>query len=349
MKRDRRAADRALERVLGEARAEPPADLDWDRVEARLDEAELDEPPAFEEPEPSRGLRRSMILVAAGLALTIGWFAAGARAPIAMPAGDTHPQQALDGNVLADGARVDASAENVTVEHAKHSRWTLERGGRATVTTRDGVVRVELERGSLVAEVAPSPRKETFVVEASGARVAVHGTAFRVALVGERVDVSVKEGVVLVGPRDRPGAGRSISANQSSSFTLGGAPLDAERTARVRPSRPATDRHEAPSAARPPELPVQPSIDDVEKLVSQVLDLGATCFQSRTATANGVRVTASTTVTLHALPSGQLELASLEPPLAPPVQRCFSEGLGKLTISESQRGIQIARRMELER
>jgi ferric-dicitrate binding protein FerR (iron transport regulator) len=346
MKRDRDAAGRALDRVLDEARVEALAELDWDRVEARLDQA-----PRFEELElePSRGLRKSLFLAAAGLAVTIGWFTAGARAPIATPSAIDVPRQALDGNVLADGSRVEASVEDVAVEHAKHSRWTLERGGRATVTTSDGVVRVELERGSLVAEVVPSPRKETFVVEASGTRVAVHGTAFRVALVGERVDVSVKEGVVLVGPRDRPGSGRSMSANQSSSFTLAGALLDAERTATVRRSRPPADRREVPSAARPPELPLEPSIDEVERLVNQVFEVGAACFQSRTATANGVRVTANTTATLRVSPDGRLELAGLDPPLAPPVQSCFSEGIGKLSIGPSQRGIQIVRRMELER
>jgi ferric-dicitrate binding protein FerR (iron transport regulator) len=346
MKRQRDAAGRALERVLDEARAEPAVDLDWGRVEGLLDRA-----PRFQElePEPSGVLRRALILVAAGLALTIGWFAAGTRAPIATPAAVDARHQALDGNLLADGSRLEASGKDVTVEHARHSRWTLERGGRATVTTYDGVVRVELERGSLVADVVPSHRKETFVVEASGTRVAVHGTEFRVALVGERVDVSVKEGVVLVGPRDRPGAGRSISANQSSSFTLTGAPLEGERTTKVRPRRTPSDRRDAPTAAPAPELPLQPSIEEVEQLVSQVLGLGATCFQKHTATANGVRVTASTTVTLHALPDGRLELVGLDPPLAPPVQSCFSGGVGKLSIAESQRGIQIGRRMELER
>lgn len=345
MRRDREAAERALGHVLDEVRADTPAELDWESVESRLDQA-----PRFQElePEPSHALRRGLILAAAGLAMTIGWFAAGARAPIATPAVVDAPRQALDGNVLADGSPVEAATEEVAVEHARHSRWTLERGGRATVTTHDGIVRVELERGSLHAEVVPSPRKETFVVEAAGTRVAVHGTAFRVALAGERVDVSVTEGVVLVGPRDRPGAGHSISANQSSSFALTGIPLDAERTASEKP-RPAADRRDTTSAARLPEPAPQPSIDEVEKLVSQVLALGDTCFQSRTATANGVRVSANTTVTLRALPNGRIELATLEPPLAPPVQSCFTEGIGKLSIAPSQNGIQIVRRMELER
>jgi hypothetical protein len=84
-------------------------------------------------------------------------------------------------------------------------------------------------------------------------------------------------------------------------------------------------------------------------VVSQVFDLGSTCFQSRTSTANGVRVSANTSVTLRALPNGRVELAALEPPLAPPVQSCFTEGIGKLSIAPSQNGIQIVRRMELER
>jgi hypothetical protein len=79
-----------------------------------------------------------------------------------------------------------------------------------------------------------------------------------------------------------------------------------------------------------------------------VLELGSSCFRSRTASTNGVRVTASTSITLRALPSGALELVGLEPPLAPPVQACIGEGVRKLSTTESQHGISIVRRMELE-
>jgi hypothetical protein len=298
---------------------------------------------------PSRGQRSAVLFAAAAVLLLVGWFAGGRRAPIALPTAADAPPQALDGNALGRGARVDASTDEVRVEHAGHSRWTLERGGRASVTTADGVVRVELEQGALVARVVPSPRKETFVVQAAGTRVAVHGTAFRVALAKDRVDVSVTEGTVLVGPRSEPGAGRPLGANESSSFTLAGTPLTGERSARAPASRPAADRRGVPNVERPRELPEQPSIDEVEKVVSQVNDLGTACFQKRTSTENGVRVTASTTVTLHALPDGRLELAGLEPPLAPQAQSCLAEGIQKLVIAESQRGIQITRRLELER
>ena len=114
-------------------------------------------------------------------------------------------------------------------------------------------------------------------------------------------------------------------------------------------SRPTHDRRVIPSAEPLPERAAQPSIEEVEKVVSQVLELGATCFQSRTATANGVRVTASTLFTVRALPEGRIELVSLDPPLAPPVQSCVNDGMRKLSTTPSQRGIDISRRMELER
>ncbi|MEI9949618.1 MAG: FecR domain-containing protein [Pseudomonadota bacterium] len=44
----------------------------------------------------------------------------------------------------------------------------------------------------------PNPKPETFAVEVGGTRVAVHGTAFRVERVAERVQVEVSEGTVAV-------------------------------------------------------------------------------------------------------------------------------------------------------
>jgi ferric-dicitrate binding protein FerR (iron transport regulator) len=345
VKRDPTVTERALGRVLSEVRAEALPELDWERVEARLDE----EPriPFAAEP-PSRAARAGLYLAAAGFLLAVGWVAAGGRTPMASPSSPAPEPGLLDGNAIAAGSRLDATTEDVSVEHAHHSRWTLERGGRATVATTGSVVRIELQAGSLAAQVVPSPKPETFVVEAAGTRVAVHGTAFRVALTAEEVVVSVSEGTVLVGSRNRPGAGRSISANESSTFSLDGVPIGAARTANEQKSRPATDRRGTTVAGKPRDIVAQPSIDEVEKLVSQVLDLGSSCFRSRTASANGVRVTATTTITLRALPTGALELVGLEPPLAPPVQACISEGFGKLSTTESQHGISVARRMDLE-
>jgi ferric-dicitrate binding protein FerR (iron transport regulator) len=346
MKDDRDIAERALARVVAEARKEGAPELDWARVESRLGE----EPTLPElEHTPSRGMRSALILAAAGVALAIGWVAAGGRAPIASPIDLDLTSHALDGDTLGAGARIEAPVEEVAVEHSRHSRWTLERGGRAKVTSGGGVVRVELEQGALVARVEPSSKKETFVVEAAGTRVAVHGTEFRVALTAHHVDVSVTEGTVLVGPRSEPGSGRAISANENASFELSGAPFGTEHADRPRASRPTPDRRVVPSTDPSRERAAQPSIEEVEKVVSQVIELGATCFQTRTATANGVRVTASTLFTVRALPEGRLELVSLDPPLAPPVQRCVLDGIGKLSTTPSHRGIDISRRMELER
>lgn len=339
-------AERALSRVVAEARSEAAPELDWARIEARLDaEPRLPEI----EGRPSRGVRTALILAAAGVALAIGWVAAGSRAKIANQGLPDATHQAIDGDVLAAGERIDAEQADVAVEHRHHSQWTLERGGRASVTTEPGVVRVELEQGALVARVVPSPRKETFIVEAAGTRVAVHGTAFRVALTASHLDVSVTEGIVLVGPRDRPGFGQSLIANQSSTFTLTGVPLADARSVRSPASRPAVEHRPVASAGHGRELVAQPPIDEVERVVSDVLGLAARCFETRTTTANGVRVTASTQITLHALPEGKLELVSLDPPLAPPVEACLNEGIMKLSITQSERGIQVTRRMDLER
>lgn len=343
MKSDPNITAQALARVVAEARAESPPDLDWERVEARLDE----EPRMpLVEAEPVRGMRIGWFLAAAGVVLALGWHAAGGRVHAPVTAAAPTPPR-LDGNALA-GSSLDATQADMNVEHAGHSQWTLERGSRARVMTHDGVVEVILERGSVAARVVPSPRSETFVVEAAGTRVAVHGTVFRVALSGDHVDVAVTEGVVLVGPREKPGSGQAVSAHESSSFTLGGELMTPMRT-NARPTRPPSEHRGSPTVAAAPTLPAQPPIDEVEKVVSQVLGLGSKCFESNTATANGVRVTVNTTMTLKALPSGSLELANFDPPLAPAVQRCLEQGVRAVTIAESQQGISIVRRMDLER
>jgi ferric-dicitrate binding protein FerR (iron transport regulator) len=343
VKSDPNVTARALARVVAEARAESAPELDWDRVEARLGQ----EPRLpLVDSAPARGMRVGWFLAAAGVALALGWHAAGGRVHATVTAAAPSSDK-LDGNTLA-GSSLEATQADVSVEHAGHSQWTLERGSRARVMTHDGVVEVVLERGSVKARVVPSPRSETFVVEAAGTRVAVHGTVFRVALSGDHVDVAVTEGTVLVGPREKPGSGRPVTARESSSFTLGGELIAPERPS-ARPAHLAGEHHGTPSAAPMPALPAQPPIDEVEKVVSKVLDVGASCFERNTATANGVRVTVNTTMTLKALPSGNLELANFDPPLAPAVQRCLEQGIRSVTIAESQQGISIVRRMDLER
>jgi hypothetical protein len=83
---------------------------------------------------------------------------------------------------------------------------------------------VELVAGALYAEVVPQHSAneivEAFVVEAGGARVAVHGTVFSVVREADRVNVEVTRGTVTVGPSSYRGAttGRLLVSPAHASF-----------------------------------------------------------------------------------------------------------------------------------
>ena len=114
----------------------------------------------------------------------------------------------LEGQPLAVGVLVTGLDQPRRVEHPGRASWVLAPGSRGRVLSASGVLRIALERGSLDAEVLPSRGAaaqtqypaESFIVEAQGTEVAVHGTQFRVALSGERTRVTVSQGQVVVRP-----------------------------------------------------------------------------------------------------------------------------------------------------
>ncbi|HYP89861.1 MAG TPA: hypothetical protein VEQ59_16950, partial [Polyangiaceae bacterium] len=157
-----------LRRLLREARAGDPVDLDWTRVEERL----LREARHAAPPLPSRstyGLAWVALAAAAAVAL---WLvgsrgadpAARARPPLV--AADASLRR--DGDQLPLGARVVAEARSVSVEHAGRARWSLAPTSSALLTERAERISVRLERGSVLSEVVPSAKPETFVIEAAG-------------------------------------------------------------------------------------------------------------------------------------------------------------------------------------
>jgi len=96
------------------------------------------------------------------------------------------------------------------------------------LSAASGVLRIALEQGSLDAEVLPSRGAalhtqnagESFVVEAHGTEVAVHGTRFRVTLSGERTEVAVSQGQVVVRPLGQQ-TGTTLDAGMRAEFSAG--------------------------------------------------------------------------------------------------------------------------------
>jgi FecR protein len=374
---ERRPEERALDRLILELREQSAPDLDWERVEARL----------MREPRPERASITASFasrwrLPAAGL-LALAAVAAvvvtrhskvGTSIPVPVARLSTEP---LNGDQLALGAHVTAGNQPLVVEHAGRARWTLEPHATAVVADAGEFLTLRLESGALSAQVVPNPKLETFAVEVGGTRVAVHGTAFRVQRAGDRVLVAVSEGTVAVEPkgthadpafllrRDSRGNfaldGRTgnVEGNASAVMSVSGAQSHREVASSTAPPArsPAPVAH-AVAAARPAaapsrvsatrQLPLQPSISEIETGVSSALDLMNRCFHDKTKS-SGIRVSASTGLTLSITGDGAVRSVTFAPPLAPAVEDCAVNGLRNLTFAHSVDGVTFTRVFELAR
>lgn len=380
MSTERNPNEEALERLVVDLRAEPAPELDWDRVEARL----MREPKSVARSATSELASRlrwpAALLVAAAAVFTV---TRHRRAPVVAVAAKAAAQLAsgpLNGDQLALGTRLTAGNQNLVVEHQGRARWTLEPHATAFVSNSGEYLTVQLESGALSAAVVPNPKPETFAVEAGGTRVAVHGTAFRVERSGDRVLVQVSEGTVAVEPtqthsdpsfllrRDSRGSfaldGRTGSVEGNASVVVGGAAPQSHRQialsqrashpAKALPA-PAPTSGAAPAAAAPTvatqaaqSVPLQPSISDIESGVSSAIDLLNGCFRDQTHSA-GIRVSASTGMTLSVAGDGTVQSVTFSPPLAPAVEDCAVLGLQNLTFAHSVEGVTFTRLLELTR
>lgn len=375
MSLERRPEEQALDRLILELREQPTPELDWQRVEARL----LREPQA--EPErASRSFLSRLRLPAAGLVAAVAVLTlVVARRPTPMPAKPTAKLSTLplNGDQLALGTRLTAGNQPLSVEHQGRARWTLEPHATALVSEAGEFLTVKLEAGALSAAVVPNPKPETFAVEVEGTRVAVHGTAFRVERVGERVQVEVSEGTVAIeasGSHSAPAFllrrnsrgnfaldGRTGSVEGNASAVVADSSGRSHRTvARVASAAPVHGHVTAPAVqpakpevspapvAEPQPLPIQPSISDIESGVSSALELMNRCFHDQTRS-TGNHVSAGTGLTLSVAGDGTIQSVTFAPPLAPAVEDCAVTGLRALTFTRSVEGVTFTRLLELQR
>lgn len=371
---ERRPEERALDRMILELREQPNPVLDWERIETRL----------LREPRPERkSAARSFLnrlrLPAAGLVAVaaVATLVMARQQPVPVPARQTAKLSSapVNGDQLALGTRITAGNQPLVVDHPGRAHWTLEPHATALVTNAGEFLTVKLESGALSAVVVPNPKPETFAVEVEGTRVAVHGTAFRVERVAERVQVEVSEGTVAVEPsgthsapafllrRDSRGDfaldGHTGSVEGNASAVVADSGSKSHRT--VATALPSTHGH-GPTPAAPrakPEvssepvaqvqaLPVQPSISDIESGVSSALVLMNRCFHDQTRS-TGNRVSASTGLTLSVAGDGTIQSVTFAPPLAPAVEDCAVTGLRSLTFAHSVEGVTFTRLLELSR
>jgi ferric-dicitrate binding protein FerR (iron transport regulator) len=357
---------RALERVTREAREEPTPDLDWDRVEARLMKRVDAEKPAAT-PAPGRWRVVAALAAAAVIALFVGNALQRAPAPTARapeaPAATGARVFGASGNVdgadLRAGDGIVADGHAVTVDHPGRARWTLETAGRAVVADTGDYLTIKLDSGALSAHVVPSSRPETFAVEVGGARVAVHGTAFRVERqVSGNLRVEVSEGVVAVGPAGRPGhtEGWLLRRGDSGEFKANGKSghvVRAETASASEPAAAPSEPSKAPVAVAPkPSKPLSPGERDLGKGVDTIESAVRSCYGASATSAGGdakseVRVRFTTELGVVVGPDGRVRDTRFEPPLAPQVMSCVKGAAAGVKFPESQQGATTTRSLLL--
>lgn len=335
--------DRALEQVTAEMRDQAPPDLDWDRMERQLmTRVSADERAT----RRSGGGRLAMILAAAaavlllvGVGLVRSDRTPRARAPsdVATAARVFGPGQTqVDGNQLTGGDRVVAEARPLVVNHPSRARYTLDPSSQATVEATGDVIRLRLTQGAISAEVVPSPKPETFVIEVDEARVAVHGTAFRVVRTERGVDVSVSEGVVAVGGiGQKPGF--FLHARDAGQFAKNGLTGEVQRGSEASVGPTAAEPKPAMSGAGKAPVPAAPPESGVAKALEQLAGSVSRCFTAGGAPGE-VRVQMRTQLGVTFGADGKVQAMTFEPPLSPSVLACVQADTAKVRFPESARG-----------
>ncbi len=344
--------EKALDSVVSEARSERVPELDWAKIEAKL--AGLPAPAPPPKASPLRLLVAPLALAAAAAVAYFAW-PEPPPAPVAERAPTGTLMQAMNGDALVPGSRVEARGESRVVRHPSRATWTLDSGSVAEVVRTGEIITIRLLSGSVSAEVVPSQRPETFVIEARDVRVAVHGTRFRVTLATEGVDVSVAEGRVMVGPREQPGTGKLLVGPASEHFAP---PVAAEKrpiprapsapTARTSALAEAPKTALAPAVTAAPEVP-EPSPGAVDTAALHAIELASACFRQRSVAAEEPTPAVQTTLTLKVLADGSISGAQFSPPLARQVELCVKDGLKSLHGPVSPKGIEVSRAISLGR
>jgi len=266
----------------------------------------------------------------------------------------------LDGASLKLGQIVDAGARDLTIRHPSVATWRLMAGGRAHVV-ENGPERVTLalDVGLLQADVVPQPRHESFAVEVEDTRVAVHGTVFSVERRGDKAEVIVREGKVIVGNTNRRGdtQGTLLTAPSRANLDLS-LPSVSQAEPRTDQKHPHSAAHTsaAPSsvvssgsAAAGLNAPEQPGPAELDRAWTEVATIVSTCFAEHTAGSPSVRVSFRTQLSLFISSLGTLTDVDFTPPVPEPVRQCTVERVARVTTHPSVQGATFSRPILLTR
>lgn len=355
--RDRNST--TLDHLIEEARGEATPTVHWSEVEEALLKRVAETPRAHARrnatPLPLLAAAAAVLAIG-GLIVVRGGTGLHVGGQPASLAGHEAPmiRHSLNGDELAPGAVVTSGAEALVVEHRGHVVWTLSPQSSAHVESVGDIVALALDRGEISAEVTKSPKPESFVVRVEHTRVAVHGTRFRVARLADSVRVDVQEGVVGVGPLDRPGF--ELRAPDGATVSFDGIRTDVAGSSGPERGRiAATPSTRGPQHAATPKsayfAPVGPdglprgALAGVEQVIASV----ERCLREYTVSGDDLRVSVETSLTLRVDPKGAVGEAVFAPPLAPNVGACVDDAVGAISFPRSEGGFVAYRVLELNR
>ena len=355
-------SEAVLRQIVVDVQHSEPPEVDWDKLETRL-VASVERRAAPNRRSGARSklswLLAALVFGVLGLALVELRRAPGSDDQKSLAAERAAPAEAsapTDGEKLEVGQRIVATAQPVTIRHRGLAEWVLAPGSAGEVKALDPTVVIQLQSGSLSANVTPSARSESFIVEAGGLRVSVRGTVFSVERVGEQVVVDVKEGTVAVGQPGKssetllvgPASGRFLSTGERAGTALRtqgrvsrrGAPNPPDATA---PAPPAS------ISATAAGLQQEPTFEDVERGLSMVEASLADCLGRHTDQGDTIKLSLRTRVTLKVEPDGSLSRHRFLPPLAPSIAGCFAAEASQMSFAPSLTGAHIIRDLEIAR
>lgn len=237
--RDSGAGVRLMRQLIDELRAERPPELDWTAMEQRL-AARIAPMAAVRRARGAHGLGvpfariSGFAAAAAAVALLVGQADEGrsaARDEGTRPAAGEQQEPAAaapSDPAMRVGAVLESGEQGLRVSVAGVAEWELAPASRAIVRRTSSPYVIELERGSVVAEVVAQHVDqglvESFAVDVGLTRVAVHGTMFSVTRQDDAVRVDVARGSVTIGPAGGRGltTGRLLVAPAAAEFSLDG-------------------------------------------------------------------------------------------------------------------------------
>ncbi len=293
---------RVLRLLINEVRASSPPPVDWDALERRTlatidaqgvssQGARWAAPKGFAGALGFAVAAAALVLIIQGQRVTDGSSSSSSSAAIDLATFPKLRTGRVLASAIAPGARVVTTTGSVPFEWPGVAVWELGPRTSAVMTREGGAPTVVLEHGSVrvqaVSRRVAGPPIESFVVEAAGVRVAVHGTAFSVEISGDRVLVEVSEGAVSVGSSSRSsvptdvileGPARAAFSSHGAGFAAhldGSAVLDAkENIAGVFALGPPAHRGDAPNSV--------PSIHDGTQVVVASSSPAAAVFVVKT-------------------------------------------------------------------